>query len=825
MSNVSTIHIFDRTVNIGQQQANMIPEAVTTIIPDKAQIDNNGAAEILPDANNGLENNFGEGELLIPIDSQNGAYGNIPNVDISGDLNKATPVSPEKNKISNNLNNAEFGVWINTKYNGVSNSIKLDIDLEQFKLMLNSLAWKYYNINFEQQGDTRVGIQFSRTQIYVTGESDPYVNVVQTQFEFTTSCDTNKDVEVSLEVRFPFSLLSKSSISQSDQSDSTKSTSTVSQKLAKVSLAISQSTHSTLFKIISEKLVGTPIQTNGNNVNTQPVLTNSESYFCIRMGFSSPEGEKLPGKVLTRFFFGRNKLFDPQVLRMNIAPDIDGESSLNFFNSYLTVDESGNEAFYRTFSIGFEPAVELQITSILRELKIRYDFGLGADVSTKISLQALGGALSDIVQSFIIDPLPEYMSFDLTVFGERSFKYEADRQYSVTYMVDSIQDGNLVKLDLKNLPTTMTVEWGLSINLRAKTASGLIDLSMSSDIGEVSLSLYGSTTPFIRVTNFPKSIRLEGFIDVPNLNGYVTASKVSDATTTISVPLKFDKWLITGNLKIYNGYGQVSFNLPGSDGSQVSVGLNTNNNALLGLDVTIVDTQTSTQVLFVSVGAIATDNFMLSFDSSGGGVSNFKFSGMITKLIDIIVNVKYQGLNFEISGTWELGEKGSFLIEASKTIDLKLDNINAGGFTIDGSLHVNPGGYVKVEWQRGETGNFIFSTHGIIAEAEVTFGDSSSNVYFNGKVTLAPGATVKFKWDWSSEGYFMVFCNLFKELDVEAYINYGQYGFKAHATDVMFTRTLQWDVDNLRFWWLGDEPLPGQWDISILWDYVWHDVL
>ncbi len=811
MSNVSTIHIFNSNTNIGQQQANMIPEAVTSITPDKIQIDNNGVAEILPDANNGNEN------------------GDIPNVDINGDVNKETPVSPD-NKIPNNLNNGEFGVWIHTKYNGVTNSVKLDIDLEQFKLMLNSLAWKYYNINFEQQGDTRVGIQFSRTQIYVPGESDPYVNVVQTQFEFTTSCDTNKDVEASLEVRFPFSLLSKSSISQSDQWNSPEST--ISQKLAKVSLAISEKTHSKLFKIISEKLVGIHIQTDENNVNTQPVPMNSESYFCIGIGFSSPDGEKLPGKVLTRFFFGRNKLFDPQVLRMNIAPDIDGKSSLTFFNSYLTVDESGNEAFYRTFSIGFEPAVELQITSILRELKIHYDFGLGAGVSTKISLQALGGILSEIVHRFIIDPLPEHMSFDLTVFGERSFKYEADRQYSVTYMVDSIQDGNLVKLDLKNLPLIMTVEWGLSIKLGAKTASGLIDLSMSSDIGEVSLSLYGSTTPFIRVTNFPKSIRLEGFIDVPNLNGYMRASKVSDATTTISVPVKFDKWLITGNLKIYNGYGQVSFNLPGSDGSQVGVSLDTDNNALLGLDVTVVDTQTSTQVLFVSVDAIATDNFLLSFDSSGGGISNFKISGMITKLIDITVNVHYQGLNFEISGTWELGQAGSFLIEASKTVDLKLDNIDAGGFIIYGSLLVNPGGYVKVEWQRGEKGYYIFSTQGILAEAEVTFGDKySSNVYFNGKVTLVPGAIVKFDWDWSSTGHFMVFCNLFEELDVEAYINYDseqheyQYGFKAHATDVMFTRTLKWDVSNLRFWWLGDEPLPGQWDVSILWDYVWHDVL
>jgi hypothetical protein len=742
----------------------------------------------------------------------------------------ASVVTNQPDKISNNLNNADFGVWIYTKYNGVSNSIKLDIDPAQFTLMLSSLEWKYYDITFEQQGDTRVGIQFSRTQIYVYGESDPYVNVFQTQFDFTTTCKTDKEVEVSLEVRFPFSLIKKTSLSESYQLDSP--TSILFQKLAKISITLSEKTHSKLLKTISEKLVNIQILTDENNVDTPPALTTSESYFSIRTGFSSPEGEKVPAKVLARFFSGREKLIDPRVLRMNIAPEIDGKSALTFFNSYQTVDESGNDAFYRTFSIGFEPAVELQITSILRELKIRYDFGRSADGPTKISLQALGGSLSGITQHFIINPLPEYMSFDLTVLGERSFKYEADRQYSVTYTVDSIQDGNLIKLDLKNLPLMMTVEWGLGVSLIARTGSGLIDLDMSNDIDEVSLSLSGSTTPFIRVTNFPKKIRLEGFIDVPNFNGYIRASKVSDATTTISVPLKFDKWLITGNLEMYNGYGQVSFNLPGNDNSQVSVGLDTSNNALFGLDFTVVDTQTNSQVLYVGVDSIATDNFLASFDTSGGEISDFKISGMITELTNLRIKINYQGLNFEISGTWVLRQEGSFLIEASRTVDLTLDNIGAGDFIINGNLLVNPGGYVKVEWQRGETGSFIFSTHGISAEVEVAFGDKyGSNAHFYGKVKLASGASVKFSWDWSPNGYFMVFCNLFEELDVETYINYDQaqqqyqYGFKADATDVMFTRTLKWDIENLRFWWLGDAPLPGQWDVCILWDYVWHEVV
>ena len=767
MSTVNNIHIYDENASSSQQQSNIIPVAATSITSDK---------------------------------------------------------------ISTVLTNADFGVWIHTTYNGVPNSIKLDIDLAQFTLMLSSLAWAYYDIDFEQQGDTRVGIQFSRTQIYVEGESNPYVNVFQTQFDFTTTCETDKAVEVYLELRFPFSLLTKKSLVKSNQLDSPKSI--ISQQLEKILLTCSKKTHNKLFNIISEKLAGIHIHTDENYGNIQPIITNTEDYFCLRTGFSSPEGERLPGKILIRFFSGREKFFDPQILRMSIAPDINGESSLTYLNSYSNVYESGSEAFYRSFSIGFEPAVELQITSILRELKIRYDFGRSAGVSTKISLQALGGALSRIVHHFTINPLPEHMSFDLTLLGERSFKYEADQRYSVIYTADSIQNNNLIKLDLKNLPLMMNVEWGLDIGLVSLTGSGLIDVNMSSDIDEVSLSLLGSSTPFMRVSNFPKAIRLEAFVDVLNLNGHIQASKVSDATTTISVPLTFDKWSITGNLNLHNGYGQVSFNLPGRDGSRLSVGLDSDNNILFGLDLSVVNTQTSTQVLFASVGAIATDNFLLSADSSGGEISNLSFSGMITELTDIQIKIDYQGLNFEISGSWILREGGSFSLEVSKTVNLTLDNIDAGDFILSGSVFVNPGGYVKVEWQRGLTGCFIFSTHGINAEASVAFGvKNSSNMYFYGNVELAPGAIVKFTWDWSLTGNFMVYCNLFEEIHVEAYINYDpgqqqyQYGFRAHATDIMFTRTLKWDATGLRFWWLGDEPLPNQWDVWVLWNYEWHKVL
>ena len=37
------------------------------------------------------------------------------------------------------------------------------------------------------------------------------------------------------------------------------------------------------------------------------------------------------------------------------------------------------------------------------------------------------------------------MSFDLTILGERSFKYESENKYTVKYIMDSIDQGNLVR--------------------------------------------------------------------------------------------------------------------------------------------------------------------------------------------------------------------------------------------------------------------------------------------------------------------------------------------------------------------------------------------
>jgi hypothetical protein len=276
----------------------------------------------------------------------------------------------------------DFGVWVNTKYNGGETiSQPLQLGISDFASMLNTGASKKFNVTMQSKDDTNVDLRFIRTTIM-----NNTVKVIESKCNIQTTCDSTKEYEVSVEIRFPFTILNSG----------------------------------------------------------QPTEQNNP-YFSASIGYISTAGQGGANHVNTTFYVGRDNISDPRVFRLSVKPEnIGSGSKLTFFTHYLAVDAAGSEVFQRTYTIDFEPATELTITSIPREAKISYEFGRSAGVPTKISLRAEGGVLDDIVQSFFIDPLPSYMAFDLTILGSREFLYTSDRTYNVTYALDSIQNGNLV---------------------------------------------------------------------------------------------------------------------------------------------------------------------------------------------------------------------------------------------------------------------------------------------------------------------------------------------------------------------------------------------
>ena len=674
----------------------------------------------------------------------------------------------------------EMGVWIHTRYNGVTDSVKLDIGLEKFILMLNGGGWVPYKLSMETTDDTTINLRFVRTKIFL--DDGTAVDVVETNFNVDSPIDTTQAFEISLEVRFPFSLIEKKNkISPllpilSHHHFLLQSLTRVSEIMAFPFLQNLVFVLQNMYDYYTETILF-------------PFLLDSSSYFCARIGYASPADIKGPTRVETQFFFGRKNLWDPQVFRMKISPqDLTSLYPLSYVNSYLTVDSSGNEAFYRNFTMDFSPAAELQVTSIPRQAQVRYDFGSSAGVATRISFHAQGGTLSDIIQSFLLDPLPAHMSFDLTVLGERSFLYESNQRYAVTYCVDSQQNGTLVSLHLQDLPTQMKVEWGLNINLIAKTGSGFIDLDMSHNIGTAALYLRETSSPFLQVTDFPRSLRIDGYMDIPRLTGYIRASKYSGSATTLSVPLSFGTWMITSEIRLTDGYLNIFWDLPTTNDSYVALGLDTNNNAMLASTLSLMDTATHMRMLSLSFEGLATDDLAFSWRyDDAGKIKDFVWSGKVTKLIDLSAMVAYQNISLSFSGSWILGQSGSLELEFSVPLEVTFVDITSDQVQLFGSFSLYEDRYLKIEWELGRTGYFTIFTPEPLGES----------------LFLQIG----YNYDYEKQEY--------------------QYGFLINATDfLMITKTIQWDTINgaiPRIWVLGDEPLPGNWAVSLLWNYTWYD--
>ncbi len=656
-------------------------------------------------------------------------------------------VKPSSNPVSSSLpERDDFGVWIVINYDGVTRETKLDIDLETFCLMLNGGGWKYYLFSTEKNNDTEIGLQFTRTKIYVRGEG---IDVIQTRFKVDTGSYTEEEYEVSIEIRFPFKLLKSSSYP----------------------IPVKSILPNKLLRFIW-------------SLYHKPLIEGDESIFHLKIGFHSPEGEEGPHLIESRFFFGKNSIWDPMVFRLIVSPLIDHKFSLKYTATYLTTDSYGNEAFYRKFMVSFNPAAELQITSIPGEGKISYSFGIGSGEKTDVSFQAIGGKYSDITHHFILDPLPSYMSFDLTLLGEKSFLYESDETYDVTYIMDSMEEGNLVAVELTDLPKRMRVEWGLSIV--DKLVDGLIDLDMSSDISRAALTLHGEENPVLEIKNFPKKLRVEGLLDIPQMRGFIRATKYSGRETTLRIPINYGKWSLTATLTLNNGGGEAFFDLPANGDTRVTLGLDTDNNILFGLTLTLMDTEENREVLTMGLEGLATDDFWLSFDTSHG-LRNILWGGRVTKLVNLRVSINFKGLDVSFTGSWILGDSGSIELWINKPVEVTFANISNENFKIYGDISLNEDSYLKLEWKWGETGYFTVYTRKPIGDSlhfEVGYGPKMEGVY--------------------------------------------EYGIRINATGFLdIKRTIMWDTEDghiPRIWILGDKPFPGEWDIWLLWKYKWYEV-
>lgn len=723
------------------------------------------------------------------------------------------------------LGGDDFGIWVNTKYdNGQEFSAPADIGLLEFGSMLTTGESKIFSATLQSEDDTTVEMRFTRKEIMNFSE-----NVIETKFDVETTCDTTKDYEVSLELRFPFTILDG----------------------------------------------GEPSEPN-------------DPYFSAQVGYKSyAEGDEGPNKVNTTFYFGRESIEDPRIFRLKLKPDtLESDTQLTFFSRYRTIDGSGNEVFYREFAVEFEPATELTITTIPSELKIRYDFGESAGVPTKISFQARGGPLDDISQTFEIDPLPAYMSFDLTVIGGREFIYESDRTYDVTYSLDSEQDGNLVTFEVVQLPATIHATWGFDLGqLGDLNVSSFVDLDMSHEVERLALYFLGNEIPFVELDHFTRKLSIYNYIDVLSGTGNITIirgiqeeremnisvmldvvrvtktfelinnfvqftwdigligghgnieiSRDSESTmtlstsifyndwtftksvvlknsyiqlawdvdreerqgnivfqrdseggdTSVSFSLSHDTWTIVDTLELKNEYIELYWDLPNDGSTHAEIGLNTNGDKLFYNTISVVDD--TYELLSFGVGIKTEDHFYVSWENNGGQISNFEWSGRILNLSDLDLSVHLPGDLFTISGTWNIGESGAFNVELNKPVTITFADVESDRFKIDGYISFYSDRRLDVSWKLQEEGYFRITTNGEPLGEEASFS-----------VLWDPNHQSNYKYG------FMITAPDFLETNLNI----------SYTTELTFPHI--WIAGELPDNWL-------QWEKWLLWNYEWYDI-
>jgi hypothetical protein len=723
---------------------------------------------------------------------------------------------------------SDFGVWINTRFdNGELITSPLEIGLPEFHSMLETGETKDFKVSLQNQDDTTVQLRFTRTKILETQE-----NVIETRFNVDTTCDTTRDYETNLEVRFPFVIL------------------------------------------------------NGG----QPAEEN-DPYFSAQAGYYSsgnPIGN--PNQVNTSFYFGKDSIKDPAVFRMKLTPNsLDSNSKLTYYTNYLTIDENGNEIFQRRFSIEFAPATDLTITTIPREAKVQYDFGESAGIPTKIAFRAEGGLFNDIIQRFAIDPLPSYMAFDLTIIGEREFLYESDQTYDVSYSIDSEQNGNLVTFEVDDVPERIQASWGIDLgDIGDLHASSFAELDMSHDVSYIALYFLGNEDPLMKVENFPKNIRLENAVDILEGTGNITILRGLQETRDLTFTMTYDQLQLTKTFQLKNNYLHLSWNidttngigtidiqrdtdteiqytttidfgewtfgktltlrnshlqlqwdvnrvqrrgsiqlnrdssagnsmvttfigkndwmisnsielkhtsvelywdLPSPDSIHGEIGLNTDGETLLEDTITVTDA--GIELLSLNFGIQTEDNIHISWDNNNGVISNFEWSGKLLSLQNLDLSVHLPGDIMTLSADFNIGESGAVEIELNKPVEVQFVDVNTQRFKMDGQIKFNANSPLRINWQWGELGYFTVNTYG------QNLGDDFG---------------LKFYWDPTASSNYRYGFNFSATQFLNAYVNISWYKGAGQTFPTI---------------WIIGNPFPGNWanwHKWLLWDYQWWQV-
>ncbi|UCD13135.1 MAG: hypothetical protein JSW60_06125, partial [Thermoplasmatales archaeon] len=273
-----------------------------------------------------------------------------------------------------------------------------------------------------------------------------------------------------------------------------------------------------------------------NEINgVEGVLGASKDYIVTRVGYRSPEGQKIPFRFEKTFAVAKDNIFRPFIFQHEMDPnDIISTASNDVMFGFQSYREGhSNPSYDIEFSVNFDPAVYTVTQFTPRSGKIFYYYhNVGPSEALDITFSSnviKGGNSSEekegsLSLTLTIDA-PEaivgsgkWMCFDPKIIGDGDpfggkFFYSASHKFDVGITVSSPRFEE--KVEFKGIPTSAKLEWDIDVNIDnggmlKLDVEGYVELDMSSQLDEV-------------IVYYPKSEPLDSdivFIDVKGIPSY-----------------------------------------------------------------------------------------------------------------------------------------------------------------------------------------------------------------------------------------------------------------------------------------------------------------
>jgi hypothetical protein len=443
-----------------------------------------------------------------------------------------------------------------------------------------------------------------------------------------------------------------------------------------------------------------------------------------------------------------------------------------------------------------------------------------------------------------------------------------------------------VTFEVLSLPEQIHASWGLNLGTFGDlAASSFAELNMTSDVKRLALYFHGNDKPFISLDNFPRKLRFENAvnlrngtgnftlirgqdeirklnvsityqdmvvtksfdlknkllqvkwkIDLQNGTGFFDITRDTASVITITTTITYKSWTFTKELVLRNNHLEISWNvnreqrtgqvilsreaaggsptlsfsiahegwvledtlefnneylellwqLPTASNTHAQVGLITGGGEIFHNTISVIDN--TVELLHIGFGIQTDDHFILSWDYINGQISNFNWSGKLLHLSDVEFAVNLAGEVFTVDANLTVGQGGSVELQFNKDVTVTFVDTASDVFKIHGDVSIHANRRLQISWELGESGHFTIYTY------DQPLGD---------EFLLEVG------YDPQHTGNYV-------------------YGFRLTGEQfIQITRTIQWYSENgnlVRIWVLGDEPIPGDWTLELLWNSQWYTI-